>query len=92
MQKEIKDVLVKVSDQILDMLRKGNVDAEMLRQFNFTRNDIVKLVESEPVSYSKEDMRAMYDLSCGLVGLGELDDQTENNARFQKIIESIKSK
>lgn len=38
-------------------------------------------------SYSEDDMRKMYNKSCGLIGLGELNDQTENNNRFRELIE-----
>ena len=40
--------------------------------------------------YSKEDMKIMYDMSCGNIGLGELKDQTENNARFTQFLNRIK--
>ena len=43
-------------------------------------------------SYSEDDMREMYNKSCGLIGLGELNDQTENNNRFRELIEKIKTK
>lgn len=40
--------------------------------------------------YSEEDMRKMYDISCGEVGLDELHDQTENNERYVKFLKYIK--
>ena len=43
-------------------------------------------------SYSEEDMRKMYDKSCGLIGLGEINDQSENNNRFKELIEQFKKK
>jgi hypothetical protein len=43
-----------------------------------------------PKTYSEEDMRSMYDKSCGLIGLGELDDQTENDNRFRELLEQVK--
>ena len=42
--------------------------------------------------YSEEDMRGMYDKSCGLIGLGQLDDQTENDKRFRELIFQFKKK
>lgn len=42
--------------------------------------------------YSEEDMRKMYDLSCGLIGLKELHDQTKNNERFKDLLEKVKNK
>lgn len=42
--------------------------------------------------YSEEDMRGMYDKSCGLIGLELLDDQTENDNRFKEILEKFKKK
>ena len=43
-------------------------------------------------SYSAEDMREMYNKSCGLIGLGELDDQTENDKSFRELISKFKNK
>jgi hypothetical protein len=43
-------------------------------------------------SYSEADMREMYNKSCGLIGLGELNDQTKNNNRFRELINQIKNK
>jgi hypothetical protein len=40
--------------------------------------------------YSEEDMRKMYDISCGNIGLAYLDDQTENNERFISFLNKIK--
>jgi hypothetical protein len=42
--------------------------------------------------YSEEDMRGMYDKSCGLIGLSLLNDQTENDSRFKKLFEQFKKK
>lgn len=42
--------------------------------------------------YSEEDMRGMYDKSCGLIGLSLLNDQTENDSRFKKLLEQFKKK
>ena len=42
--------------------------------------------------YSEEDMRKMYDKYCGLIGLGLLDNQTENDNRFKELFESFKKK
>lgn len=42
--------------------------------------------------YSKDDMREMYNQSCGLIGLGELNDQTENDKRFKELISQFKKK
>ena len=39
--------------------------------------------------YTREEMRKMYDLSCGKIGLGLLPDQTENNARFESLLSEI---
>ena len=57
-------------------------------------HDIERIVDSMPSKniYSEEDMREMYNKSCGLIGLGELNDQTENNNRFREFIEQIKNK
>lgn len=46
----------------------------------------------EQKMYSEEDMRGMYDKSCGLFGLELLDDQTENDNRFKEILEQFKKK
>ena len=42
--------------------------------------------------YSEEDMREMYNLSCGKIDLKFLHDQNENNNRFKKILEQFKKK
>jgi hypothetical protein len=57
-------------------------------------HDIERIVDSMPSKniYSEADMREMYNKSCGLIGLGELNDQTENNNRFRELIEKIKKK
>ena len=39
--------------------------------------------------FTVEDMRKMYDLSCGQWDLSELPDQTENNERFNKLLQSL---
>ena len=39
--------------------------------------------------FNLEDMRTMYSMSCGLIGLGELEDQEENNKRFEKLIQPL---
>lgn len=39
--------------------------------------------------YTREEMRKMYDLSCGKIGLRLLSDQTENNARFESFLSEI---
>lgn len=39
--------------------------------------------------YTRKEMRKMYDLSCGKIGLGLLPDQTENNARFESFLSEI---
>ena len=51
-----------------------------------------KKMEKEQRVYSEEDMKEMYNKSCGLVGLGLLDDQTENNNRFRELIEQFNKK
>lgn len=48
--------------------------------------------EQDKKMYSEEDMRGMYDKSCGLIGLELLDDQTENDSRFKEILEQFKKK
>jgi hypothetical protein len=53
----------------------------------------IKLLEhNQQIMYNEEDMRKMYDLSCGLIGLKELHDQTENNQRFKDLLEKVKNK
>lgn len=49
----------------------------------------IKSKEAEKM-YSEEDMRKMYDISCGNIGLAYLDDQTENNERFIYFLNKIK--
>lgn len=39
--------------------------------------------------FSLEDMRKMYDMSCGKIGLNLLHNQTENNERFNDFIQSL---
>jgi hypothetical protein len=39
--------------------------------------------------FSEEDMRKMYDISCGNIGLAYLDDQTENNERYMKFLKQV---
>jgi len=39
--------------------------------------------------YTEEDLRKMYNLSCGKIGLGSIKDQTENNQRFQELLNII---
>ena len=53
--------------------------------------NIVNQMPSKNI-YSEQDMREMYNKSCGLIGLGSLDDQTENDNRFIKLIDQIKNK
>jgi len=55
-------------------------------------HDIERIVDSMPSKniYNEEDMREMYNKSCGLIGLGELNDQTENDNRFRELIGKIK--
>ena len=57
-------------------------------------HDIERIVDNMPSKniYSEADMREMYNKSCGQIGLGELNDQTENNNRFREFIEQIKNK
>jgi hypothetical protein len=52
----------------------------------------LKNIELLKNSFSEEDMREMYNKSCGKIGLGELNDQTENNNRFREFIQEIKNK
>jgi hypothetical protein len=40
--------------------------------------------------FSEEDMRKMYDISCGIISLNYVDDQTENNKRFNYFLNEIK--
>jgi hypothetical protein len=56
------------------------------------RSQLIQLQGKMSKMYSDEDMRKMYDNSCGLVGLGLLDDQTENNNRFNELLEQFKKK
>jgi len=49
-------------------------------------------VKSKERMYSEEDMRGMYDKSCGLIGLSLLNDQTENDSRFKKLFKQFKKK
>jgi hypothetical protein len=62
---------------------------------NFKKTDVyineIKQ-EQDKKLYSEEDMRGMYDKSCGLIGLGFLYDQTENNSRFNELLEQFKNK
>lgn len=39
--------------------------------------------------WSDADMRKMYDLSCGKIGLDLSNDQTENNNRFNTFLQSL---
>jgi len=39
--------------------------------------------------FTLEDMRAMYDISCGKIGMSGLLDQTENQQRFNLFLKSI---
>jgi hypothetical protein len=39
--------------------------------------------------FSESDMRKVYDMSCGLIGLGHLSDPTENNQRFTSLFQSL---
>ena len=40
--------------------------------------------------FSEEDMKKMYDISCGIISLSYVDDQTENNKRFNYFLNEIK--
>jgi len=40
--------------------------------------------------FSEEDMKKMYDVSCGIICLSYVDDQTENNKRFNYFLNEIK--
>lgn len=67
---------------------KGNsIDVEMLID-----EILPSLFSQKKNSYSENNMREMYNKSCGLIGLGGLNDQTENNNRFRELIEKIKKK
>ncbi len=48
--------------------------------------------EQDKNKFSEEDMREMYNKSCGQIGLRQLKDQTENNNRFQGFLDKIKKK
>lgn len=62
-------------------------------RFKIAVNNILKYQkEQDKKMYSEEDMRKMYDLSCGKIGLSELHDQTENNQRFKDLLEQFKKK
>ena len=50
-----------------------------------------KEIEKRQCGYSEKDMRKMYDKSCGKIGLGELNDQTENDNRFKEFLEQLKN-
>lgn len=43
----------------------------------------------EKYQFTLADIRKMYDMSCGKIGLGELSDQTENNQRFEDLLKSL---
>ena len=81
------------------------IDIEKLNQLvsrtDISGNDKVKWLidfidgkelHQQKKMYSEEDMRGMYDKSCGLIGLGLLDNQTENNSRFKELLEQFKKK
>ena len=46
----------------------------------------------ETYKFTEEDLRKMYDLSCGKIGLDLLKYQTENNKRFKSFLDNITKK
>lgn len=45
--------------------------------------------EPAPQPYTKQDMRAMYNMSCGCTDMHHLSDQTGNNERFEVFLKCI---
>jgi len=58
--------------------------------FDIETIEKAKEIEKQQGVYSEEDMRKMYDISCGKIGLGEINDQTENDNRFKEFLEQVK--
>jgi hypothetical protein len=80
-------------EQVKDLqFWKENAEEDYLQVPISVLKYISKLETELETVYSKEDMRAMYDKSCGLWGLGEVSDQRENNERFDSIIDKLKTK
>jgi hypothetical protein len=103
-----EDFSASLSDEMGQWLRPNKVTrVEQVKDLQFWRENaeedylrvpisvlkyISKLETELETVYSKEDMRGMYDKSCGLWGLGEVSDQRENNERFESIIDKLKTK
>ena len=71
----------------------GDVVATCYDNERLTYKIIIPKEDYSPqVVYLEKDMREMYDKSCGLIGLGQLQDQTENDNRFKELLEQINKK
>jgi hypothetical protein len=78
-------------DQVKDLqFWRENAEEDYLKVPISVLKYISKLETELENIYSIEDMRGMYDKSCGLWGLGEVSNQTENNERFQALINQFK--
>ena len=78
-------------EQVKDLqFWKENAEEDYLKVPISVLKYISKLETELETVYSIEDMRGIYDKSCGLWGLGEVSDQIENNERFQALINQFK--
>ena len=78
---------INTSHKTMGMLNRDQLN-NSLKQEGFIEG--YKLAKQK--MYSEEDIRKMYNWSCGLIGLGQLPDQTENNKRFVELLEQFKKK
>jgi hypothetical protein len=97
MEEEISVRLYNSLNQFNLSLKEAiNTEPSKLKEIGFGNRSIIEIqkliVCHQKNIYSEEDMRKMYDKSCGLIGLGELNDQTENDNRFTELIGKIKNK
>jgi|688.fasta_scaffold171071_4 hypothetical protein len=72
--------------------KKGHIPTTELEDAIFKQGFLDGAKWQQKRMYSEEDMRGMYDKSCGLIGLSLLNDQTENDSRFKKLLEQFKKK
>ena len=76
-----------LDDKISKHLEKNDIEASAKR-VQVIRELILEILGDK--KFSEEDMRKMYDISCGKIGLSLAHDQTENNERFRLHLRSIK--
>ena len=88
-----KNIVVLAGEDAIEQAKEMYLDSPLPHSYKRAVEFGIKWQkEQDKNKFSEDDMREMYNKSCGLIGLGELNDQTENNNRFRELIEKIKNK